>query len=158
MRVPIQEYEIVGIIKDNLKEGLVQFIYPKNIDTIDSSLEEWKRAESNIAKRISYRQQQQTNYRRIHELELQQSDVFDPMHEIEALCSSTAPGRQITCWKCKKSGHSFIICPLEQRNIFCYRCGFDGVTSPMCPQCVGNPNKNIEKSGTPCSHKDSTQQ
>lgn len=55
MRVQIQEYEIVHIMKDNLKDGLVQLIFPKNIETIDELSEECKRAERNIAKRSSYR-------------------------------------------------------------------------------------------------------
>lgn len=153
MRVPIPEFEIVRIAKDNLKEGLVQLIYAKNIESIDDLIEECRRPEVTISKRVSYRQQQQHTYaRRVHELDLNNSE--DQYPDIEAIYNSNIPTKQITCWNCKNIGHSFIECEMEPRNIFCYKCGFSGVTSPKCPNCVGNPQKNMGKTGSTCSPKD----
>lgn len=155
MRIQLQEYEIVRMIKDNLKEGLIQLIYPKNVGTIEELLEECKRAERNIAKRISYRQQQQ-NYRRINELDIE-GNLQSEHVGIEALNKVYTSGKQVICWNCRITGHSFIDCPLEQRNIFCYKCGFDGVTSPKCPRCSGNPIRNMLKTGPTCSEKETAQ-
>lgn len=154
MRVPIPELEIVRIIKDNLKEGLVQLIYARNIESIDVLIEECRRAEANISKRMHYRQPQQ-QFRRIHEIEFD-NDSCDPTSDVEAIHATTT-AKQITCWNCKKAGHTYIECEVEQRNIFCYKCGFDGVTSPKCPRCVGNRFKSMGNAGNPCSQKDTSQ-
>ena len=51
MRVHVDESELVKIVKDNLKDGLAQLVFPIRIETLDQLLEECKRAERNIAKR-----------------------------------------------------------------------------------------------------------
>lgn len=158
MRIQIPEHEIVRMIKDNLKDGLVQLVYPKEIETIDVLLEECRRAERNIAKRSSHRQQQQLqNYRRVNELEYNDPEVNEGNIEVEELKYNQFPNRPVVCWNCKKTGHTFMDCPLEQRNIFCFRCGFDGVTSPQCPKCLGNPTRNMVKPGPTCSQIETAQ-
>lgn len=156
MRVQIHEYEIVRIIKDNLKDGLMQLVYPKDIETIEELLEECKRAERNIAKRAPFRQQQQ-NFRRVHELDYYETEQEHYHQEVEALQQTPTTTKQLTCWNCKMLGHSFIDCPTEQRNIFCFKCGFDGVTSPKCPKCLGNSTRNMQRTGLTCSKQSQTQ-
>lgn len=155
MRMKIPEYELVRTIKDNLKEGLVQLIYPKDIDTMDELLEECKRAERNISKRNANRQQIQ-NYRRVNELEYDDT-LYENDFQIDAFNQATAPAKQLVCWNCKKPGHSFVDCVEEQRNLFCYKCGFDGVTSPKCPRCLGNTPRNMMKAGPTCSKESPAQ-
>lgn len=153
MRTPIPDFEIVQIIKDNLKDGLVQLIYAKSINSIDDLIEECKRAEVTLSKRLAYRQLHQNNVRRVHEINFNQDENFHETTEVEALHNSNLNTKTLTCWNCKTVGHTYIECDLEQRNIFCFKCGFDGVTSPKCPKCVGNQQKSMRPTGTSCSQK-----
>lgn len=91
----------VQIVKDNLKESLVQLVYPKNIETINELIEECKRAERNISKRVTYRQQQHHSYRRVNELYDEELTPTDVQNNVDAL--TAAPGRQLVCWNCKKT-------------------------------------------------------
>lgn len=149
MRIQLPEYEIIRTIKDNLKEGLVQLIFSKDVQTIEELLEECKRAERSLAKRGYYRPM--NNYKRINEVAYDDILPEEEHFEVEALKPSTSSGSKLVCWNCKKVGHNFIDCSVE-RGYFCYRCGFDGVKSCKdCPQCRGNGRGNMAKSGLPCS-------
>lgn len=52
--------------------------------------------------------------------------------------SSLQPKRNITCWNCRKVGHSSPRCPAPQ-TLHCYGCGKAGVTKPNCPVCQSRP-------------------
>lgn len=156
LRFSIPEYELVRLVKDNLKDGVTQLIFPMEISTMDQLLEECRRAERNLAKRNPYRQQP-NNFRRINELTYEESSEDNSHYDIAALNNTNGPGRQLTCWNCKAPGHTFIDCTLTQRNLFCYRCGFDNVISPNCPKCKGNTSKNMLKTGPTCSSQDQIQ-
>lgn len=150
MRVHVDETELVKIVKDNLKDGLAQLVFPIRIFSLDHLLEECKRAERNIAKRSSHRMPL-GNPRKIYEVEMYEEPVDEQVRIVEAMQKEKLPAKQLVCWNCKAPGHSFIECPVVQRNVFCYRCGFDGVTSPTCPRCVGNTKSNTRKTGPACS-------
>lgn len=68
MRNSIPEKELVMMVKDNLKDGLSQLIYPINILDMDQLLCECKRAERNLAKRNHFRQNQ-NQFRKVNELD-----------------------------------------------------------------------------------------
>lgn len=44
----------------------------------------------------------------------------------------------IICWNCDKKGHYWDLCQSEERNKFCYRCGYKNVTCFTCPTCSSN--------------------
>lgn len=157
MRMHIPEYELVRTIKDNLKDGLLQLVFPMDIQTTEELAEVCRRAERSLAKRSSHRQQ--FTPRRINELEYDETpnEETGQSYQVEALKFNTQPAKQLVCWNCKQTGHSFIECTVEQRNLFCYKCGFDGVTSPKCPRCLGNSQRNMEKPGPTCSPQTSAQ-
>lgn len=163
MRIAIPERELVMMVKDNLKDGLSQLIYPINIMDLDQLLCECKRAEGNLAKRTHYRQPQ-NQYKRVNELDManessNEQQCFTPRfstpptedYNLEALKFNTQPARQLVCWNCKGPGHTFIECMSKQRNLFCYKCGFDGVITPKCPTCLGNKQKSMTRTGPSCS-------
>lgn len=75
----------------------------------------------------------------------------NPENNIEAIQINTHTARQMVCWNCKLTGHSFVDCISEQRNVFCFRCGFDNVITPKCPRCRGNDKTNMSKTGQACS-------
>lgn len=156
MRVQIPEYELVRIVKDNLKDGLSQLVFPKDINSMDELLEECKRAERNIVKRQMHRQQLQ-NYRRVNELEYDDFIPDESTFQVEALKPANNTQKPLTCWNCKKPGHNFVECSEEQRNLFCYKCGFEGVTSPKCQRCLGNLPRHMTKNGQSCQPQDSAQ-
>ncbi|GBP01425.1 hypothetical protein EVAR_101031_1 [Eumeta japonica] len=55
---------------------------------------------------------------------------------------------KIRCWNCQSMGHSYIYCPEEARNIFCYKCGERGVTTPNCKnQHMGNQKRSEMATG-----------
>lgn len=158
MRSPISEHELVRTVKENLKDGLFQLVFPMEIHSIEELSEVCKRAERNVAKR-NYGRQHYNGTRRVNELDHAgcATEDFENEHQLEALKLNAQPARQLVCWNCRKPGHSFIDCNLEQRNLFCYKCGFEGVTSPNCLRCLGNPQKNM-MTGPSCSHQKMTQQ
>ncbi|KAI8124549.1 hypothetical protein CVS40_4887 [Lucilia cuprina] len=156
LKVRIPEYELVRLVKDNLKEGVTQLIFPMEISSLDHLLEECRRAERNIAKRPSYRLQP-NHPRRINELEYEGIPEEENQYQIEAVNHTSTPGKQLICWNCKTPGHTFIDCTLTQRNLFCYRCGFENVISPNCPKCKGNSQKNMMKTGPTCSTQNQLQ-
>lgn len=156
MRFQVPEDELVRIIKDNLKDGISQLVFSMDIHTISQLLEECRRAECNIAKRAPYRQI--PNYRRVNELEFENYQPEEDCFQIEAIRHPTTTQiKQLTCWNCKEVGHSFVDCTVAQRNLFCYRCGFDNVITPKCPRCLGNQSKNMQKTGPTCSNQDPVQ-
>lgn len=154
MRVHVAESELVKIVKDNLKDGISQLVFPIRIENLDHLLEECKRAERNIAKRSSHRIPFSNN-RKVYEIDLDEND--EQLRQVEALQKEKLPGKQLTCWNCRVPGHSFIECPSVQRNIFCYRCGFEDVTSPTCPRCLGNTKVSTRQTGAPCSSQSTPQ-
>ncbi|KAI8116446.1 hypothetical protein CVS40_11482 [Lucilia cuprina] len=156
MRFHIDESELVKIIKDNLKEGLSQLLFPIRIENLEN-LEECKRAERNIAKWSSHRMSM-GNPRKLYEVDFYESiEEDEQVRQVEALQKEKLPSKQLTCWNCKTPGHSFIECLVVQRSVFCYRCGFADVTSPTCPRCVGNTKTNTRKTGPSCSNQTTSQ-
>ncbi|KAI8119581.1 hypothetical protein CVS40_8859 [Lucilia cuprina] len=130
----VREDELVRIVKDNLKDGIYQLIYPIPINTFDHLLEECRRAERNLSKRNNHRQY---NTRRVNELEFNEVPT-NCEHNIEAMRMNLPPARQLICWNCKTLGHSFVECDSEQRNLFYYKYGFENVITPKCLKCSGN--------------------
>lgn len=155
LRIAIPEYELVRMVKENLKDGVAQLVFPMDIGSMDQLLEECRRAERNVAKRSHFRQQ--TNFRRINEVDNEEWPQEESYYEIEAINHSNLPGKQLTCWNCKAAGHSFVDCPIVQRNLFCYRCGFSDVISPNCPKCKGNSQRSMSKTGQTCSQPNPVQ-
>ncbi|XP_037808303.1 uncharacterized protein LOC119601438 [Lucilia sericata] len=42
-------------------------------------------------------------------------------------------------------GHVFKECPSMQRNLFCYKCGLNGVVTTTCPNCSENLQASVRK-------------
>lgn len=163
MRNSIPEKELVMMVKDNLKDGLSQLIYPINILDMDQLLCECKRAERNLAKRNHFRQNQ-NQFRKVNELDFSletnsesNNNILPTLtpkmddYQVEALKFNTPQVKQLLCWNCKRAGHTFIECHSTQRNLFCYRCGYDGVITPRCPTCLGNQQNSMMSTGPSCS-------
>ncbi|XP_075151748.1 uncharacterized protein LOC142225820 [Haematobia irritans] len=162
MRVSIPENELVKMVKDNLKDGLSQLIFPMYIMDMNHLLDECRRAERNLSKRNLSRQMNPQQHRRVNELEYstdyfydapqpQQREGMTQDFQLEALKMNSPPNKPIVCWNCKRPGHTFIDCDSNERSLFCYRCGFENVISPNCPRCTGNNTKSMMRTGPSCS-------
>lgn len=46
------------------------------------------------------------------------------------------------CWNCDEMGHTFDLCTVATRNIFCYGCGLKNTYKPTCTRCnAGNSQR-----------------
>lgn len=53
----------------------------------------------------------------------------------------SVPKPGIICYNCRQEGHDFNHCKSRKTRIFCFRCGLDNTTTPLCPKC--SPPKNV---------------
>lgn len=57
--------------------------------------------------------------------------------------------RKINCWNCKKDGHGFKECNLDQDGKFCYKCGLEDTLFRDCSRChPGNATRNLGRTGS----------
>ena len=154
MRNRISELELVRIAKQNLKDGLYQLIFPMAIHNMDQLFEEGKRAERNLAKRSSETHRYPQNFRRVNELEIPFEDPQKIFFDLEAFKMSQNSS-SIVCHNCKVPGHTYYQCTVLPKRIFCFRCGFENVTTPKCPNCSGNSSQSMMQQ-TSCSTQTQT--
>ncbi|XP_059220925.1 uncharacterized protein LOC131995808 [Stomoxys calcitrans] len=137
-RFPYSERDLVEIMKGNLKSALAALIFPIKLRGLNHFRQEVKRAESMLANQRQAYQQRSFQAPRVHELYYEEANM-ETVHEavnleVDALKDTT----KYTCWNCRKSGHSYIECPVPMGRVFCFRCGKEGVVTPKCPKCQGN--------------------
>lgn len=108
-------------------------IHCKKIDDVKYTLEHRGGLRTNVpagnfglGRGLHVNELEETNSNEVVE-SLAQMDVSTPRPKNES--------RSIVCWNCKSAGHHFNFCPTAKRNIFCYRCGKEGVTSAKCSRC-----------------------
>lgn len=155
MRTPIPELDFVRIVKENLKDSVMQLVYPMKMVCIDQLTEECKRAEKNILKR----RQDYNRLRaapKVHELEY--CDPQNNFLELHAIHTGDVPENKKNCWNCRLPGHTFYECKSTIRGFFCYRCGYDGVITTNCPRCSENRQRNMTTTGAACSSQQQQQQ
>lgn len=68
-----------------------------------------------------------------------------PRQEVQAIASVektdmnvSSGSSQFVCWNCDQTGHSFSLCKVQPRKLFCFICGEKGVTKAKCPKCSKN--------------------
>lgn len=138
---PISEQDLVEIMKSNLKPAMMQLLFAVRPIGLDNFRAEARRAENMLSNQRSLNPRYPN--RQINEL------TYDPVIEEEIFeVNAINKERVLVCWNCKENGHTFLDCPVEQRRIFCYRCGLENVVCPKCPVCAGNRSANGPRSGT----------
>lgn len=139
MKEPMSEERLVNIIKKNVSTELKFMLF--NSETTDlHALREVARKAETIIKETKQTHPIKNLNRQVHELELEslQGDGLgseeDP--QIEALQFSARAKKSdyshIKCWNCLSFGHSYLYCPEDTRNLFCYKCGERGVATVRC--------------------------
>lgn len=166
LRKPLPEYEMIRIVKRNLKREISQIVYPLHVYTIEHLRDECKEVEKNYFRRDSTTSATTARFvpqkRVVHEVFESQDEVDNEfIDEIKHPIRNSKPSENknktvgLTCWNCGKSDHFFKNCPLKQRNIFCYKCGMADVITPECPKCTENTRRSVAKIGEPRSNQTS---
>lgn len=56
--------------------------------------------------------------------------------------ASEGNDKPLRCFNCKETGHLFIDCNRAVERKFCFRCGYEDVIAPECPNCNTPKNSN----------------
>lgn len=167
LRTPLPEYEMIRIIKRNLRTNIAQIVYPMNLYTVEQLRDVCREVERNFLRRenvTNLPQARPTQSRHPYVHEISQSPEKEEGPEIieelqhrksKYISNSTRTGsNKLVCWNCKEVGHPFMECESRQRNLFCYKCGLEGVTCKDCARCAENLTRSVI--GTAESHSNQT--
>lgn len=170
LRTPLPEYEMLRIIKRNLRTNIAQIVYPMNIYTVEQLRDVCKEVERNFLRRDNFTNipQARTNQvRRPYVNEISQSpekeEYTGTVEEIQYrkgkyMANPTRIGNhKLVCWNCKEPGHPFMECESKQRNLFCYRCGLEDVTCKDCSRCAENLGRSVIGTADAHSNKPSAE-
>ncbi|KAI8119245.1 Transposon Tf2-6 polyprotein [Lucilia cuprina] len=153
---PIPEYDMIKILKRNLNLNVARIVYPISVSSVEQLRIECNEAERNFPRK-EFRNSMPTTRtsRQVNDLYYDDAEDNDGTNrpeivDLEALHFGQQQQQKqpVICWNCKASGHVFMECPVEQRALFCYKCGKPNVTTPKCPFCQ---QKNMMNGGEPCS-------
>lgn len=146
---PMAENKIIELIKNNLRESLGSLLFSYELFSLEHLKDAARRAEKYLSR------QQQVRFQKKFVTEIEHSeDIGDKDDEIDCEIAalqhrgfSQKPRKEIDtknfkCWNCDQIGHSFYDCPLEERKLFCFRCGEKNVTTPRCKNHAKNKSAN----------------
>ncbi|KNC30758.1 hypothetical protein FF38_11769 [Lucilia cuprina] len=148
LRTPLPEYEVIRIIKRNIRQNISQIVYPMQVFTVEHLRDECKEIEKNYGRReLGASIQPQIRYgqrRQIEEIvENEQGEIIEEIYPRNKPKINKVDN--IICWNCHLPGHVFKECPSMQRNLFCYKCGLNGVVTTTCPNCSENLQASVRK-------------
>lgn len=133
---PMSDASLIEIIKKNVHADLKVMLFISDFKDLNKLRDLARKAEKVLSenKTGTLGRQQQIN-EITTESETEFSDApSDPQVEAHKVNGTWVNNdySKIKCWNCLQLGHSYIYCPNETRNIFCYKCGQKGVTTPKC--------------------------
>lgn len=147
----IPEGDMIKILKRNVNLNLARIIYPLTVSSVEQLRMECNEAERNFPRReVKNMMPPQRMNRQINEICFDNNEHISSEHfsyqdsvEIDALRLNQQQQQKqlVICWNCKVAGHVFMECPVEQRSLFCYKCGKPNVTTPKCPNCQQKNSK-----------------
>lgn len=143
LRRPMLEDELVEVIRRNMAVYLKKALWRDHFDTVEDMLRscnEYERLCAEEKQQVLARRQMRVSevayeYSQHHEYPPVEQDVQP--HFVEAVKRN----EHLICWNCKDIGHSFMECNQQQRGVFCFSCGLDGVMKVNCPKCSGNARR-----------------
>lgn len=153
---PMTETDLISLIKGNLRGALQQLLFPCNSTSLESFIIEGRRAETMLRNN-----NQRRNNFGVFEIAPPYDDCHYPEYPLDNNLENNNPPliseenieiaavalNNKRCYNCKKEGHNFVNCPIPQRNLFCYKCGYENVVTPKCPRCSGNSKMNVSNAG-----------
>ena len=155
---PVPEYDMIRILKRNLRDNIARIVYPMNIYSVDQLRHECYQVEQNFSKRDRNPISNTNRFppmRSVHvnEVEFEESvdEIIDDgigVEEARLIGQNRANMlSKLICYNCRKPGHVYMQCP-EDPKIFCYRCGLPNFKTINCPECLkGNLEKNVTQQG-----------
>lgn len=146
--MPMPEYEMIKMIKRNLRESVGKIVYPMSISSVEQLRIECIEAEKTFLRKDvrSFQPMPPNRFtKQVNEVVESPEEQYEyPEENYEELAAmrinnnnSQQRRNPLICWNCKEEGHVFMDCPITERTLFCYRCGKPDVISPKCPNCKG---------------------
>lgn len=143
---PIAEYDFIKIAKKNLRGSIGRMVFAMDVSSVEQLRIACHEAERNFPKRDSRPIPPSSRMQRnVNEIYRPPEDYF--VDNLPQENEEVAAVDSFICWNCGETGHTFMDCESEQRNIFCYRCGKPDVISPKCSCRQGNLRKSDGKAG-----------
>lgn len=82
----------------------------------------------------------QLYYDDAHQYQYVGVDQIDALRKTEERKNFANRSDLMICWNCDEMGHTFDLCTVATRNVFCYGCGLKNTYKPTCARCnAGNP-------------------
>lgn len=143
LRYPIPDHELLDILRRNLRPKIRSELFYQNITSVAQLRHLLLRREALLddIDKPGFRSAR----RQINEVELD-STTYSVSHENEI-----SELGKIKCWNCRKDGHRYVDC-LEDRKVFCYGCGLEGILKPNCLVCQsrGNSKAGVQSANQLC--------
>lgn len=147
---PKSRKELIDLIKQNVRRRTGELLITFSTQSLAEMVYVCRSIEKHAqTQNENFRQKpflQNSIKKQVSEIETVSEEAF----EIDALNISNSNLAKYTCWNCKNKGHSFVQCPDPQRNLFCYKCGLENVTTPNCSHCSGKPKQGNTTTGAFC--------
>lgn len=131
---PMNDNKMVDLIKNNVKESLGTLLFSYDLFSLEHLRDAARKAEKFLAKQHQLKVQK----RFVSEIEQSMGEENEEQqYEVAAIQHRQNTRKEVDtshykCWNCDQVGHSFYDCPLEKRNLFCFRCGEKNVSTPQC--------------------------
>lgn len=145
---PIADYELIEILKRNLRPEIRKELLHFDIQTI-SQLKEFVRKHEILDEELDGRRSNRSFIPRKIVSEIEPEGILEeePL-QIDEI-------KEFVCWNCSEKGHRFEDC-LAERRIFCYGCGTPNIFKPNCSKCnkfsknyqTNNKQKQFQSRGT----------
>ena len=154
---PIQEFDLIKIVKSNIKESIRRIVYPITVSSIEQLRVECNEAERQFCRRDDrISQPTMRPVRGVNEIYVEEEERFSEeekgLNNFEIAAINIQRKQPLICWNCRQPGHVFMDCPTAERTLFCYKCGRPNVITPRCPICqAGNQSKSLGTKGDHCS-------
>lgn len=132
LRYPISDHELLDILRRNLCPKIRKELFYQELTSVAQLRHLILRREALLDDKEKSRFRSDKRF--VNEVS---SDEVGEHNIEEAEIAELEKG--FICWNCRKVGHRYIDC-MEERNIFCYGCGAEGVCRPKCSTCQNRGN------------------
>lgn len=144
LKVPFEEYELIEVLKRNLKDEL-------NIAMLHLNFRSIAELRAACNKHENYLESSGKGSNKVkfsYPFRKQVAEIDDPCVIVDD-CNLSALNKDVSklqtvCWNCEETGHNYMQC-VKPRRVFCHGCGLIGFFLHNCPKCSvqGNRQRDI---------------